>query len=67
MRSIGKFYDQNGFIRNAYLIFDFFDSARIMVYDLKSDARYTLTQGWDRSAKEIAVGLVIKQLMVLLT
>ena len=67
MRSIGKFYDQNGFIRNAYLIFDFFDSARIMVYDLKSDARYTLTQGWDRSAKEIAVGLVIKSSMVLLT
>lgn len=30
-------------------------SARIVLYDLKMDIRHTLTQGWDRSAKEIAV------------
>lgn len=32
---------------------------KIVIYDLKKDVRYTLTQKWDRSAAELAVGLCI--------
>jgi hypothetical protein len=29
--------------------------AKIVIYDLKKDVRYTLTQSWDRSVDELAV------------
>ena len=28
---------------------------KVVIYDLKKDVRYTLTQHWDRSADELAV------------
>ena len=28
---------------------------KVVIYDLKKDVRYTLTQKWDRSAGELAV------------
>ncbi|KAI9510583.1 alpha/beta-hydrolase [Russula earlei] len=30
------------------------DRAKVVIYDLNKDVRYTLTQSWDRSAEEIA-------------
>ena len=31
------------------------DRGKVVIYDLKTDVRYTLTQKWDRSAGELAV------------
>jgi hypothetical protein len=35
--------------------------AKVVVYDLKKDIRYTLTQPWDRSVDELAVrhGIIV--------
>jgi hypothetical protein len=33
--------------------------AKVVIYDLKKDIRYTLTQHWDRSVDELAVRLGI--------
>lgn len=32
---------------------------KVVIYDLKKDIRYTLTQPWDRSVDELAVRLGI--------
>lgn len=34
---------------------DFPCRAKIVIYDLKKDVRFTLTQKWDRSPEELAV------------
>ena len=35
------------------------DRAKIVIYDLAKNVRYTLTQNWDRSADGLSVSVVV--------